>query len=218
MKKYLIILLFLVLLTGCDAVYKLEIRNKDFKEKIIIETDKKKQLNYFKNNQLYAIMDGASNFEPYKMSINTWFSNKKLKLKYKYNDLEYEKATVLSTCFDAYNVIKEENYYLLSTSKGVKCFAEEYKPLLKNLKIVIQTNHKVIDSNADEYGRDTYTWYVDKNNYKRKNIYLKFEQNKYIFNYKNEFVISVVILLAMASSIGLIILILKNKSKRANNI
>ena len=180
--RYIMLLLILLLSSGCTAVYNLELKDDTFNEKITINSDEK-NIPYFKNNSFYAIIDGASNFKKYDKKIK----NNVINLSYKYDGLEYNKATALSSCFEAYNVIKEDNYYIISTSKGFNCATEEDTVLLDSIKIEIKTNHKVKDNNADEVKGYHYIWNLNKNNYKDKKIYVKLYKDKYVFNYENEF-------------------------------
>ena len=211
--KYLLCLVLIVILTGCKATYNLEIKNKDFIENISI-TDNR-SLDYFKNNKFYAIMDGASNFKEYNKKVE---KDSKVKFKYSYNINDYRKATILKTCFKAYSVIDEKDYYLLSTSTGVKCAKEEDAVLLDGLKIVIKTNHKVKESNADQVKGYVYTWNIKKDDYDNARIYIKLYKDKYVFNYDNEFVITVLIISSILLIIALLTFIIIKKVKKAGNL
>ena len=57
--RYLLVLILVIILSGCKAVYKLEIRDGVFKENININTaGDKSSLKYFSKNKFYAIMNG----------------------------------------------------------------------------------------------------------------------------------------------------------------
>lgn len=214
MKKMLF-LLFVLFLSGCSATYNLEIKNSKFNEKIEIDASKESELNYFKNNDLYSIMSNYNNFHKYNKKIE---NSLKAHLSYNYNFDEYKNATVLNSCFNAYSIIKEKDYYILSTSTGLKCVKEENSVLLNNLKIVIKTNHKVIKSNADKIDKYTYIWNIDQKNYDTKEIYLKFYQDKYVFNYNNEFTIKMLILSSIVVVLLLVIFIIIKKVKKAGRV
>ena len=212
MKRILVIFTILFL-CGCNATYKLEIKDKVFKENISINDS---SLKYFKDNKFYAIMDGASNFVEYDKKIKN--NNVNFLHIYSFND--YSKATVLKTCFDAYNIIEEDDYYLLSTSKGVKCAVEEDRVLLDDLKIIIKTNHVVKDSNANSKSNNKYeyVWKFNKDNYEDASISMKIYKDKYVFNYNNEFVIKVAITIGIVLTILVIVFIIRRKVKKANKI
>ena len=213
--KYLLVISLIIVLSGCKAVYKLEIKDKDFKENVSISADKE-ELNYFKNNKFYAIMNGASNFVEYNKKV----MDNKVDFKYNYNDLEYSKSTTLKTCFNAYNVIKEGNYYILSTSKGIKCATEEDKVLLDSLDIVIKTNHVVKESNANKTSNNKheYVWHFDKSSYSDGRIYLKLYKDKYVFNYENEFTIKVAIIALAILTILITAFIIRRRVKKAGEV
>lgn len=212
MKRILVIFTILFL-CGCNATYKLEIKDKVFKENVSINAG---SLKYFKDNKFYAIMDGASNFVEYDKKIKN--NNVNFLHIYSFND--YSKATVLKTCFDAYNIIEEDDYYLLSTSKGVKCAVEEDRVLLDDLKIIIKTNHVVKDSNANSKSNNKYeyVWKFNKDNYEDASISMKIYKDKYVFNYNNEFVIKVAITIGIVLTILVIVFIIRRKVKKANKI
>ena len=212
MKKILI--LFIVLfLCGCSATYKLEIRDKAFKEDVAINDG---SLKYFKDNKFYAIMDGASHFVEYNKKVK----NNNTNFSFNYNFDDYSKATVLKTCFSAYSIIEEDGYYILSTSKGIKCAVEEKKVLLDNLTIVIKTNHVVKESNANSKSsnKHEYVWKFNKDNYDTSNIYIKIYKDKYVFNYNNEFTILVSIICGIVLTILIATLIIVRKVKKASKV
>ena len=211
--RFLLFISFFLVLTGCSATYNLEIKNKDFIENVSITDDN--SLDYFKNNKFYAIMDGASNFKEYNKKVE---KDSKVKFKYSYKINDYRKATVLKTCFRAYSVIDEKDYYLLSTSTGIKCAKEEDAVLLDDLKIVIKTNHKVKESNADQVKGYVYTWNIKKADYDNARIYIKLYKDKYVFNYENEFVINVLIISSILLIIALLAFIIVKKVKKAGNL
>ena len=206
-----IIFLLLFVLCGCSATYKLEFKDKTFKDSITIENN---SLDYFKNNKFYAIMDGASNFVEYNKKI---FDNS-VNFKSNYNFDKFSKATVLKTCFDAYNIVEEDDYYILSTSTGIKCAIEEDRILLDDLTIKIKTNHVVKDTNADKKHNYEYVWHFNKDNYDSASISMKLYKDKYVFNYDNEFVIMISIIGGIILTILISVFIMLKKAKNANKI
>lgn len=213
MKKIIYIIITLLFLSGCSATYNLEIRDNVLKEKISIED---KNLKYFKENKFYAIMDGASNFVEYSKKTK----DNKVNFISNYSFADYSKATVLKTCFSAYSIIEEDDYYILSTSKGIKCAFEEDRVLLDDLKIVIKTNHVVKESNANSKSsnKHEYVWKFNKDNYDTSNIYIKIYKDKYVFNYNNEFTILVSIICGIVLTILIATFIIVRKVKKASKV
>ena len=187
MKKYILILL-IIFLTGCSAKYEVEIKDKQVNEKSsfiiskhevasdgIYYTVSRMAGKYFLNVD-FLIGDTKEYYEGenaiYQKKSNT-------------NINEYNTSDIFNYCYDAHNVLNEKKYYTISTSDTFKCF-DKYQEL-EDVKIVLKTNHKVKDNNADSIDGYTYTWNINKKNYNNKRIYIKLYKDKYIFNYENEF-------------------------------
>ena len=211
--RYLLIVLLMIILSGCKAVYKLEFKDDIFKEKISINADNDK-IKYFSNNKFYAIMNGQSNFVEYKRKIK----NNEVNFSHIYDGLDFVDSTTLKTCFNAYNIIKEGKYYILSTSKGISCATEEDTVLLDNLDVVIKSNHKLKETNADSVNGYEYTWHFNKDNYNEGRIYLKLYKDKYVFNYDNEFTIKVVIIGVFILTILISAFIIIRRVKKARKV
>ena len=215
--KYMLIIALIIVLTGCKSIYKLEIKDGVFKENIFINTagDDNNNIKYFSDNKFYAIMDGASNFIEYKKKIK----NDEVKFSYVYkNEDEYRESTILKTCFKAYSVIDQGKYYILSTSNGIKCATEEDAVLLDDLDVVIKSNHKLKETNADIIDDYKYTWHFNKDNYKDGNVYIKLYKNKYVFNYENEFTIQVIIIAVFVLTILISTFIIIRRVKKAEKV
>ena len=219
MKK-VIILLVLLLVTGCTATYNLEIKNDVFKENISINMtgSNKNQIDYFKNNTFYSIMDRRSNFKEYNKKIIEKSDYSKANFSYNYKLNDYRKSTTLSTCFDAYNIIDEDGYYIISTSKGIKCAKEEDTVMLDKVKIVIKTNHKLKETNTNNINKYIYTWEFDEKDYDKANIYLKIYKDKYVFNYENEILINILIISSFVLIIGIFTFIIFRKVNKAKKV
>lgn len=212
-RKIIVLFLFSFLLCGCTAQYNLEIKDDEFRENIKINFDSNDDgaYEYFSENKFYAIMDGVSNFKEYKKESE---DKKNIKFSYTYEGTEFNKATSLSSCFRAYNVIDENGYYIISTSKGLTCATEENTVLLNSLDVVIKTNHIVKDNNADEVDGYVYTWHFDKDNYDKKSIYIELEKDKFVFNYENEFVKTILLYVTIIVVVAVTAVVVVKKFKR----
>ena len=224
--KYKIIFLVTALffLTGCSAVYKIEIKDSKVKEDITISmnNDEKSNISYFKNNKFYAVMDGASKFIPYEKNVSSDESKTKAEFNHTYSIQNYRKSTALKSCFTAFNVAREGSYYIISTSEGITCATEENNVVLENLTIKIKTNHVVEsdNSNAKSNNKNEYVWKFDKKNYSKAKIYMKLERNKYVSNYDDEskrpyIVIITIIFIIIAFIIIALTKIVKDKEEKA---
>ena len=212
--KHILLVFSIIVLCGCRATYKLEIKNGVFKENISINDLNDSNLSYFNDNKFYAVMNGASSFIEYKKKIK----NNNVNFTHNYNNTDYNYSTALKTCFSAYNVIDEKGYYLISTSKGVKCAVEEDRDLLDSIDIIIKTNHIVKENNADEVKKHEYIWHFNKDNYSDGNVYLKITKNKYVSNNNNEDTILIIIICSLSIAIIISVIIILKKVKKAQKV
>lgn len=219
-KRIFFLIIVLVSLSGCTAQYNVEIKNNQIKENVNIKYSKNDDgsKKYFSTNKFYSIMDSSSNFKEYKKKIINKSGYQNVNFSYEYTISEYESAVPLKSCFKAYNVLNESKYYIFSTSKGLTCAKEENTLLLKGLDVIIKTNHVVKSSNADEVKGYKYIWHFNKENLEDKNLYIKMYQNKYVFNYDNEFTIKLLLSLGFIVIVVISVIIIFSKIKRANKV
>lgn len=207
MKRILFILLPLLLcLVGCDAKLNVEIKDNDVTVTNTFIIDKS-----MVNDSIYYTIDNiAGKYFPsadFLIGDNTKEFYKGDKAYYqkteKYKLNKFNESNIFSFCYDAHNVILEEDYILISTDNKFKCY--NYYKELDNFDIILKSNHKLIETNADEVGSYTYTWHIDSTNANNKPIYIKLYKDKYVFNYNNEFlktmIIVVLLIVITASSI-----------------
>ena len=173
MKKILIVVLILLISTGCQVKYELEFADNKLNENINIQIDNynQKDIDNVKNYNAYAIYDNA-----YQIPYEVEYSEGKTfnaSYKYTYNYDEFNHAMYIKTCFDAFSFITNDNTYILSTSKGFKCMVLDYNKI-DNIEIMINTNHQIIESNADVVKKGSLIWNIDNNNASEKSIYVKF--------------------------------------------
>ena len=90
--------------------------------------------------------------------------------------------------------------------------------MLDELDIIIKSNHKLKETNADSINGYEYTWHFDQNNYKDGNVYLKLYKDKYVFNYENEFTIQIIIISAFVLTILISTFIIIRRVKKAGKV
>ena len=212
--KKILILFILLLLCGCDVKYNIEFKDDKVYENFSILLNNNTESNsikYFNTNDLYVSI--TPDMIKYKKDVLKENNNTKFNYSYVYDIDSYNNSMALSSCFKGYNVLKEKNYYLVTTSEGLKCMTSDYSTIIDNLDIVIETNHKLIDTNADEVSNNKYIWHVNKKNYQTKSIMLKVYQKKYVFNYKGEMTKKIIIAASIIFVIlfSLIYILLKRK-------
>lgn len=233
MKKHLLFIFILLLLTGCKVEYKITLNNKlELEENIVLTPttqEDKDQFNDFTLNipidkeiydyELYA--EKIDSIEYYDITKN----KEKISIGYKYNNkkyTEYINSRLINQAYEYISISKvDEKYLVLSTSKEFLLF-DAYDNL-EEVKITINTKYKVLSHNADKVNNHDYTWIITKDNAYGKGIYLKLDQNKEDLTfleklikgkYLDIFIIAIIIL-----SIGFAIyILLKNKNKKINEI
>lgn len=192
MKKLLILLV--IILTGCDIKYDLVITDKgEVKEKFIISIDNEiiknnsmsndEYLDYYSN--LYLKQDNYKNF---KIKTKEGKEESYFIVKNNYNNLNsYIESYSFKNMFDnamieqvgKYTSFQTTNNIFLKNIKNDTLLSEE---TLKNkYTINIKFYTEVVNSNADEIDlkNNIYTWYIDSNTTK-DNIYFKYGSKKRI--------------------------------------
>ena len=87
-------------------------------------------------------------------------------------------------------------------------------PNLESITVNVKTNHKVVSHNADQVSDGKYVWEIDKNNAGGKTLQIILsEDTVFTLNWGLVFGIGGVILV-----IGIVYLVIKNKSIQANKI
>ncbi len=223
MKKTIIILLLLIIVSGCSAKYEIEIKDKKINEKSSFIINKKE----VESDGIYYTVSRIAG----KYFLNVDFLIGDTKEYYENENAiyqkrnttsidEYNSSDMLKYCYSAHNVLNEKKYYIISTSNTFECF-EKYQEL-DNVQIVLKTNHQVKENNADKVDGYTYTWNINKNNYNDKRIYIKLYKDKYVFNYENEFYKKIALYIGVGCAIigsGLFIYFrLMSKRKKSNKI
>ena len=143
--KLLIVISIILLCNGCKATYKLNYYEDTFKEELIVEELSQQDQTYFDryNDAASLVIDNNNSYK----YINS--SNKKI---FSYTIGKSLKNTpLLDYCF--------ENVYIIDTDKyvNIKTDGEFY---CKNYDITLNlnTDKKVINSNASSSVDGTYTW------------------------------------------------------------
>ena len=200
MKKGLILIGLCFLLCGCSMNYELEIYNDKYNEQITIDFDSiqlsdKKPTEYIRDELIK--IDGSETIEYRELKD---IDSNKLFSKYTGRMEEYkDNLTGLATCYDLYKINDYEGVITLLTSKTFNCF--DYYQDLDEITVMIKSNHKLIETNADRVDGYKYYWDINKNTKDDEKILLKLKSDEYIFNYENEFVKKVVFILGITGII-----------------
>lgn len=164
MKKRIIVLLFgVLLLTGCTADYNLEIDNNLLKEEITGMVSKN-ELNE-NNSEAPNTVSSLINEEQYPFANGTEIYDKKLnedgnninyKYSFNYDMTNFDKSSLINTCFENHEIVDLGNYY------SIKLSGEFYCLYAKNINVNVTSNLNVISNNAKKVKDNTYTWVINK--------------------------------------------------------
>lgn len=215
MKKIIILLLTILLLSGCSVEYNLEINELGIKENIDIGKFDASKIDDFEYLTPYAILnDLEQKFYLFE------YSNQVLNLSYDFDFLDFNMSESFNQCYDVSNFSYDDNYFYILTSGEFKCLS--YLGYTSDeVKINIKSDYKVVSSNADYFEDNIYTWVVNKNNKNNKPIDIVFDRNSNVkkrrLNIFSRFG-TAIMALGVLLVIFFIILIINLFSKRKNKI
>lgn len=236
MKKKLLLILTIFLITGCTGKYDLTITDEEkVNEKIIISVlnDDIINLNYtideyldnnsyvYKNNPIYSEYE----IKTKKSNPNSHFIATRT---YKNLD-EYIKSNSFKSMFNTANIERTDKYITFTTTKNAylqnikndQIVSNEYK--YDSFEINIKFYNEVVDNNADKVDKSNniYTWYVSEDSQKDI-IYFKIGPKvKYFVKIKDIIVSNIASIIAVSLIfiiIGLSVLYVIIKSKKNNEI
>ena len=217
MKKTILIILLALILTGCDATYKVTIEEDKINDDIKIYTNSSDVSNANQqtidkfNNQ---IMDWERGYEHYKREMYTTDTVTGYEYTYDFTYEEYDAMSELRKCYDEFNFTYNSKEVSLNTSNEFLCHT--YYPDVKNLTITIKTDYKVLTSNADSSKGNEYTWVVNSNNYKNKPITLKIDKTQKVkLDEEEKNPIDIKMILVTILFVLLILVLIVNKKKVA---
>lgn len=201
MKKIIILILVVFLLTGCDAIYYAEIKDgtileytnfliDDYDNKSTGNISSEKDLFYdpmgvYANNksvdeliddyyqQDYLAFNNGNKTKLYEKERISYEDRLGLQLKYSYSFSNFQKSSMINYCFDNVSVNKKGNYLIINLKDSYKCFNQDvYTEYGLNTLDIKVIADNVFEHNADSVSDNVYTWSLSSNN-TDKEIYLK---------------------------------------------
>ncbi len=218
--KKIIIVMLLILLTGCSSEYNLEISNNKFEENIKVTIpdsaipkptqdvlDGKVDL----DDQITPFIEGkteslTTNDEFYKKKVSKKDDYTIVEMSYKYNEDTFKNANSINTCFEYPELDFSESYYINLQGTFYCLYGD-------SVDIKIKTKNKVKYNNADEVSGNTYIWHINDENSEYVNIKIDVEKGtpNYIF-------IGVVFIAIVSVAVGIIGYKFYIKNKDRNDI
>lgn len=175
-KRIVILLLMLIITTGCTCEYNLKIENGTYKETVVLESSDASETANFNKQWNISTNKTINNLgldpSPEEIPVDNVYSynltGNKLTFNYDFNQNEYKYSTAISKCYANFSISNYNNRTVISTSSNPICF-DDY-PNLTKVTIKITVDEKVVSSNADTVNDNTYTWILTKENKKAINL------------------------------------------------
>lgn len=194
-KKKLLVLLSILLLTGCQAEYNIVIDEDTIKEELLVYETNMSKWNTIQGNNVLTYqqyqqeykdapigvyyndqnVDAEIGFNPNRKyyTIDLLDKNNKKGLTFT-NDFgisNYADSYIIRSCFKHVNILNQRDTISISTDSELSCM--NYMDGIDKITINIKTNYEVLDTNATSVNDKTYTWVITKNNYTNSEIYMK---------------------------------------------
>lgn len=165
MKKKIVLLLSIILLTGCTINYDLDITDGGINETINGKVSKEKVLddkNEYNMNIYYYLLNNdqpalTNSDDLYTTNIKENKKTYDYTASYTYQNLDdLSSSRIINNCFENSSVIDEEDYYSISLSGDFYCLYSD------KVKVSIHSDYAIISSNADKTNNNTYTWTLEE--------------------------------------------------------
>jgi hypothetical protein len=225
MKKVLIPIFCLFILTGCSKVeYNLIVTNDNkIREEIIIPYENTKNNKKIVNNMMkkqQLAYHSSSLSKDYYYNVNLDESNKQkllLTYSYDYGTNNIINSEAINSCFYKKDIISSDNKFIVKT-ENISCLKDEYQQIVDEVTVSIKVpkNYKNVHNNADKVVGNKYIWYFNNDNYETHYIDLEMDQTQpKVKKTQNDNIL----ILVVVCSIGiLIVLFISLKSKHNNKI
>lgn len=233
MKKIVLLCFTLLALTGCSATYNVTIDKNSVTENVIAISNDDSEYSKIKNwngfplplyydqelsNPFGDKREKESGVKYYNVENNE--TEKTTKANASFSLDEFSRSSLVRGCFKYFNVIKDGNIVTFSTSVGLIC-------TFSNFNVVVDTDYKVLNSNADNVNSETntYTWNYSSDT--NKSVYLEVDLSKkyneketsnsnnetdITMSKQNKIAIIVILVSALLSFVVGILIYLKKKS------
>ncbi len=208
MKKVVLFILLVFMLTGCTANYTLKYDNDQFTEYVEITGDQEDD-----GHPTYADLQNGGYSADIKnkelFQLDSSSSRYDVKLSHVVKAVPLEDLRTVSECFNLDTIKETENVVSVSLYGGFTC---DY---LENSTFTLETDNAVINHNADEVDGNKYIWKLtsDLNDEGISFQILKSDSEKRSTSIVPTWLRVVAIVLILGVAIGSILLLKKNETK-----
>lgn len=224
MKNKILFIIILILITGCSVEYNLNI-DSSFSEHTVYIPESSEEMIDGTQYRLPALFSESrltydnSNLKEIKYYNIKTLKDNKFSFNFVYDDNQLNDSNIANSCYQFFSVDTKENEVSILTGNKFYCF-DVYEEL-DSVTININSNYKVIQSNADKIVGKKHTWYITRENASNKPIifvYDKSKKNMTIMQYLIDNVPLVVVVGTTLMLGGITFLIINTKKKKANKI
>ena len=224
MKNKSLFIIILILITGCSVEYNLNI-DSSFSEHTVYIPESSEEMIDGTQYRLPALFGESrltydnSNLKEIKYYNIKTLKDNKFSFNFVYDDNQLNDSNIANSCYQFFSVDAKENEVSILTGNKFYCF-DVYEEL-DSVTININSNYKVIQSNADKIVGKKHTWYITRENASNKPIifvYDKSKKNMTIMQYLIDNVPLVVVVGTTLMLGGITFLIINTKKKKANKI
>ncbi len=232
--KTICLLFVLLVLTGCNAEYNLDISDNKIVESTniyaeesdldIIDEDGFAIDNPFSNVDDFIDYNYSIDYRAFNYNFNNESNYEKAKindsngqginLRYTYDFENFENSYFLNKYFSENSYTINDRFIIIDLNDFNGVYYLNSGNSLNNLAINIKTNLKVLENNADSVTDNIYTWVIDEDNVNEKSIYIKIKKN---VNFTN-FFIGFGIIVGLGLVITLLVFYIRKKNLENNSI
>lgn len=164
MKKIIFILSVLLLLTGCNAEYELNINKDNIKENLTLSAENNAENLYIEqyNSNIKSFINNEDKNEYYNITKNLNNMNYRMNIDYNFKFSDYLESNIINSSLGSFTIDPNYNRISFSTGTNFKIF-DKYE-YLNNLtvKINISNDFEIRDHNADSLVNNTLTWNISR--------------------------------------------------------
>ena len=210
MKRYIIVLISLFILNGCDVKYNLSYKDNIFTEDLTInnytvEDDFLFLIEHYANDPIYSdVNDKVLTSKKISKKTDNVYN---LEFKSIYENEPYENSVAFSECFQ-YHTFNETDDKLY-----ISVYGDYYCDEFEELQVVFNTDKKINFSNAHDSYSTRLIWNFNKED--KIDIELEIDKNINIINYKLIIILITIVLMIIVISVVIykVLLIRKREMK-----
>lgn len=218
--KFAILFSCLFLLSGCSAEYNLTIDEFTMEEDINAIFDKSSEselasrMEQVRRTAFYNF-DTRKN-EYYDFTKEETDSNIILKYNYRYSGNDLYKSEAASRCYYKRIVNVTDEFITISTDNQVACLYKDGEKQIDDITVNIKTDLPVVSNNADNVDGNTYTWYINDENYNDKAINIKISKEAEKTSFIDG-ILAIILLIVIIIIIAIIMYVVVRRKNDKNN-